>query len=198
MANTGQDESKEHNRLGIALQARGRNVEAAQEYRKAIQVNSGCASCHNNLAVVLKELDKLEEAEREARLALRLKPGRADYLFNLGIILQQENKLELAEAELREAAGKQALDPEIRYRLSQVLMLLARPTDAEQEIKICIMLRQNEAKYHKLLGDSLLQQGRHDEALLEYRKVLEITPNPPDVGDLRNKIDYLRQIIKVH
>src|SRR5215470_7425397 len=87
MANTGQDESKEHNRLGIALQARGRNVEAAQEYRKAIQVNSGCASCHNNLAVVLKELDKLEEAEREARLALRLKPGRADYLFNLGIIL---------------------------------------------------------------------------------------------------------------
>lgn len=182
---------------GIHLQQAGNLQGAAEQYRKAIQLNPNAASSHNNLAIVLKELNELTESEQEARTALSLKPKRGDYHYNLGIILQKEDKLEPAQAEFRAAIALDGLDVESRYRLAQVLLKLGQGADAEQEVKVALLLKPNEPSYHNLLGDILMQQDhREEDALNEYRKVEELQPGAIS-ADLRNKIDYLKQTLKI-
>lgn len=196
-AQTALDAAREFNQKGIKAQTEGRLAEAAEQYRKALQINPNGAGYHNNLALVLKDLDQLPAAEQEARLALKLRPKRADYHFNLGLILQRESKPDLAEAEFREAIGLDALDPEFKFRLAQVLMQATRYVDAEAELKQALLLKPNEASYHQLLGDVLLKEGQHEEeALYEYRKVAELNPDGAVPGDVKNKIDYLKQVLK--
>lgn len=190
-------QAKEFNARGIKAQEAGRMAEAAENYRKAIQLNPNGAASHNNLALVLKDTDQLLLAEQEERIALKLRPKRADYHYNLGIILQKEGKNEPAESEFREAIALDAMDPEFKYHLGQVLLLSGKYADAESELKQAIMLKPNEVPYHQLLGDILLKEGQKDEdALYEYRKVAELSPEGAIPGDVKNKIDYLKQVLK--
>lgn len=190
------DTAKQLNLNGIKLQASGKLAEAAEQYRKAIQLNPNGAAYHNNLALVLKDLEQLENAEQEARLALKLRPKSPDYHYNLGIILQRLNRWEQAETEFRDACNMNAMDTEFHFRLGQTLKQLNKLEEAEKEVKLAILLKPDAADYHRLLGDILMQEGKHEEeALYEYRRVVDAS-NGQITGDLQSKIDYLRQMLK--
>lgn len=192
-----QDRAKALNIQGIQLQSQGKLQEAADSYRKAIKVYPEGAAGHNNLAVVLKDLNQVAVAEKEALTAIKLRSGRGDYYFNLGLIQQRLNKQSEAESSFREALKQDTMNAENHFRLAQTLLAQQKPADAEDEIKVSILLKPNESKYHKLLADSLLQQTKHDAALCEYRTTLDLSPNTTDAGDINNKIDYLKQVLKI-
>lgn len=187
--------SKECILRGISLQAEARLKEAAEQYRQAIQLNPQSAAAHNNLAVVLKEMQMLTAAESEAKLALKIKPGRADYSFNLGIILQRLNKLEEAETTLKQAVRLNPLDAEAHFHLVQVLLSQNKYADALEEARLALALKPNAAKYHRLVGDCKFKVGDNEAALCEYRTALECDSQSSDAGDIRNKIDYLQQLL---
>jgi len=192
-----QKSAKDLNLQGIDLQSRGKLSEAAEQYRKAIQLNPQGAAYHNNLALVLKDLNDLVTAEQEARIALRLRPKRPDYHYNLGIILQRLNKHEQADRAFKEAQSMSPMDPEFHFRRAQTLTKLEKIEEAEQEIKTALLLKPDEAQYHQTFGDILMKSGnRSDEALLEFRKAIELTPGGKVSPELANKIDYLKQISK--
>jgi tetratricopeptide (TPR) repeat protein len=87
------------------------------------------------------------------------------------------------------------MDTESHYRLAQILQQENKYTDAEQEIKLALMLKPDQPSYHQLFGDILMLEKREEEALNEYQKVLS-TPGVTVSGDLQNKVDYLRQVLK--
>src|SRR5579883_2856305 len=89
---TAEEKSRALNKDGAALLSAGKAQEAAEQFRKSIQIYPQGASAHNNLALVLKELGQIVEAEKEARAAIKLRNDKASYHFNLGIILQHQNK----------------------------------------------------------------------------------------------------------
>jgi Tfp pilus assembly protein PilF len=187
--------ARDLNLRGIQSQAQGKLAEAAEDYRKAIQLNPNGAAYHNNLALVLKDMDQLDLAEQEAKLALKLRPKRADYHCNLGIVLMREKKPQLAEQQFREACGLDAMDTESHYRLAQALKELDKLPEAEQEIKLALMLKPDNLGYHQLFGDILLEEKREEEALNEYHKASG-GPDATISGELRSKIDYLQQVLK--
>ena len=193
-----EEKARAYNKEGANLLSQGKSREAAEMFRKAIAANPQGAAAHNNLALVLKELGQLAEAEKEARLALKLKADKGSYHFNLGLILQRQNKQAEAEGCFREALKSDPMDPEAHYRLAMTMLALSRAAEAEEEVKLALLMKPNESSYHRVLADSLLQGKKYDAALCEYRTTVELDPQGHDVGDIRNKIDYLKQVLKIH
>ncbi len=193
-----EEKARAYNKEGANLLSLGKSQQAAEMFRKAIASYPQGAAAHNNLALVLKELGQIGEAEKEARLALKLKPDKGSYHFNLGLILQRQNKQAEAEPSFREALKSDPMDPEAHYRLAVSLLALSRPSEAEEEAKLAILMKPNEAPYHRVLADSLLQEKKFDASLCEYRTTVELDPQGHDVGDVKNKIDYLKQVLKIH
>lgn len=193
-----EDKARSFNKEGANLLSKGKSKEAAEMFRKAIAANPQGAAAHNNLALVLKELGQLAEAEKEARTALKLKADKGSYHFNLGLILQRQNKQAEAEPCFREALKADPMDPEAHYRLAVSLLALSKPAEAEEEAKLALLMKPNEAQYHRVLADSLLQGKKFDASLCEYRTTVELDPQGHDVGDIRNKIEYLKQVLKIH
>jgi tetratricopeptide (TPR) repeat protein len=63
---------------GSALFSKQQYDDAAQIYRKGIQVNPLLASLHYNLSLTLERLNKMQEANTEKALAVRLDPKKAE------------------------------------------------------------------------------------------------------------------------
>lgn len=207
-ASASSNQARELNLKGIDLQSSGKLKEAVECYRRAIQINPSAAGYHNNLALALKDLDQFVAAEAEARIALKLRPKRADYHFNLGIILQRQKRLNEAEVAFRQAIQIDPADTDSHFRLAQILLAEASnsnnssdssstptaATDAEQEIKLALMLKPERPEYCELLGDIYLKSKNLDEAFNQYKKVVEIKGYTAATipGELKAKIDFIR------
>jgi tetratricopeptide (TPR) repeat protein len=184
-----QEQSKELNRQAIALQSQGKLTEACALYRQAIGLYPAGAGYHNNLALVLKDLDQSKEAEAQERIALKLRPNRADYHVNLGIILQRQKRL-----------NEDASDSDCHYRLGQVYLELGDFDKAVEVTKLALMLKPDNADYCELMGDIYTKKEKYDDALLEYRRVIELNGYTPATisGALHDKIEFLKSRLKSH
>ena len=192
-----EDKSRFFNKEGANLLSRGKAAEAGEMFRKAIQWNPHSAAAHNNLALILKELGQLPEAEKEATQAIKIKADKSNYHYNLGLILQRQNKNQDAVPSFKEAVKLDPMDPDAHFRLAQSLLNLSRSPEAEEEVKLAILMKPNEASYHKLLADILLDLKKYDASLIEYRSAVELDPSGRNSGDIKVKIDYLKQVLKL-
>ena len=189
-----QEQAKELNRKAIALQAQGKLTEACALYRQAVGLNPAGAGYHNNLALVLKDLDQTKEAEAQQRIALKIKPKRADYHVNLGIILQRQKRFTEAEAAFKEALAMDAGDSDCHYRLGQTYLEMADFPRAIEEGKLALMLKPDSAEYNELMGDIYMKDDKLDDAMLKYRRVIELNAFTPATisGELKAKIDFIK------
>lgn len=196
----GSERAKELNKQGIELQSTGKLKEACQMYRQAISLSpagSG-AGFHNNLALALKDLGEWKEAEAEARIALKLRPQRADYHFNLGIILQRQNRLEEAESAYKQALTLDAADTDCHFRLAQIYLTQEKFDAAVDDLKLALLLKPDRAEYIELMGDIEMKKGNLDDALYQYRQVMDLRGLTVSTvnGELRNKIEFAVSAMK--
>jgi pentatricopeptide repeat protein len=100
----GRPTAETHNGLGYALARQGREDEAVQEFREAIDVNPKFTPAYNNLAEALVRQGKLEEAESYYRRSLAEKPSPAVYNA-LGAVLRKLGKMDEAADQFGKAKG---------------------------------------------------------------------------------------------
>jgi tetratricopeptide (TPR) repeat protein len=96
-------------------------VQAAEQYRIAIQNNPFNPSLHNNLGLALTRLERLPEAMAEYRLAIRLDPGHAGARNNLAMLLAGRGESEEAIIHFREALRRRPDYANAHYQLSKLL-----------------------------------------------------------------------------
>ncbi len=83
----------QHNNLGMAYAAAGRNDQAIAEYLKAIAIKDVYAQVHHNLANVLAATGRLDGAVEEYKKAMSLSPAfQLPYQNLLSIYLNNKNK----------------------------------------------------------------------------------------------------------
>lgn len=104
------DSAKARFNYGTMFLERQALVEAAREFRRAVQIAPDYPEAHNGLGNVLLRLRSLDEAEAEFREAIRDKPDLASAWTNLGITLSRAGRNGEAESALRRALD---LDPRI-------------------------------------------------------------------------------------
>lgn len=105
--------------LGCGLQAQAPE-QAADAFRRAVELDAGLADAHINLGVLLHERSNLEGAELCYRLALRADPESATAAYNLGVVLEDLGKPEEATEVYRRAIESDPLLADAYYNLSRL------------------------------------------------------------------------------
>ncbi len=87
-----------HSNLADALARKGRQREALQHYRQALDLDPQSAKVHANLGATLAELENYKEGIKELEQALRIDPGYINARLNLASVLVSIGETERARS----------------------------------------------------------------------------------------------------
>lgn len=132
---------------GLALQALGRDAEAADDFRRALAARPDAPETQFNLANALHRQGRHAEAAEHYRRCLAAWPNFARAHAGLGSALFQLKRWQEALPSLREAAR---------------LNLEGAPGDI--------------ARLHETIGDTLCRLQREEESLASFDRALELDP----------------------
>ncbi|MFM6401409.1 tetratricopeptide repeat protein, partial [Planktothrix sp.] len=186
-----------YNNLGDALRELQRWDEAAEAYRKAINLNGNFALSHHNLGDVLVKKEKLEEAIAAYQKAIELDPNFVWSYYNLGDVLAQKEEWESAIAAYRSAVQLDPNLPQIHEKLGDALRnqiqissqeisqvyhraIEDNPTDLQLYYK-ALEANPKDAEMYLKLADTFRNQGKIDQAITFYKSTLQIEPNNPEI-----------------
>ena len=170
-----------HLNLAYALlHSEGGSEEALAAAREAVKNRPLYYSSHNVLGAALSGLGRHEEAEKHLRRAVELNPRYAPAFLNLGESFRRRGRyndaLEAYLAALR-------IDPDypLPYvTMGYVLFGLKRYEEAVSSMKRALSLRPGlpmAPRVYSLIGQSLRQMGRHEEAKRYLRRARELAPS---------------------
>jgi Flp pilus assembly protein TadD len=117
MAREAPESAGAHLNFGTSLAEAGREAEAIDQYRAAIELSPDYIGPHSQLAFALLDQGDLVGATSEMREVVRLQPGSADAHNNLGLALKRSGQLDSAIAEYQAALR---LDPNSELALNNL------------------------------------------------------------------------------
>jgi tetratricopeptide (TPR) repeat protein len=167
--------STNHYYLGLMNHLLNRLQEAATNYLTAIKLNPNDMKSNMYLGLVYTALGKPEIGLPYARRAVELDPRSPEAAANLAVVLDASGDFAGAEAGYRRALELDPNSTETIVNLAGSLMSQKRYKDAvtayEQAIKL-----QDTPLVRVRYGYALLNSGRIDDALTQFRNVSEQNP----------------------
>jgi tetratricopeptide (TPR) repeat protein len=168
-----------HDRLGLALKQRGRNVEAEQEFLAAQEISPEDGANLYNLGLVHVQMGRLPQAVAEIKRALAMLPDApagayvdlARFADAAGDGAERDTALQHAETLPDGVAAADFGRAEIGYSHDDL-------PGTETFAREAIAHDPDNADEWKLLGMSLTRQGRGNEALEAYRHSLSLRRDP--------------------
>lgn len=176
--------------------------EAIKEYKEALRLNPENAEAHFGLGFALYEKNKVEEATKELKEALRIKPDFNLAYILLYIIRLKENRLEKSELkkfaeyafcndELTQFIFKKMSDKNkaILQGFLEICLYEYKfkyPKDSINKFKETVefLIKKDDpeslkitAEFQYWIGKLLQDTQKFEEAIVEYRKAIEIDPN---------------------
>jgi len=168
-----------HYNLGNVLQQQDRREDAVASYRRALELQPQSVEISGNLGNALHSLGRLEEAAAVYRGALAFRPGDALVHFNLGNVLSEQGAVDDALGSYRKALSLRPDFDDALNNLELGLRRQGRLAELETLFREQIVRSPARAHFHAVLGQTLVEQGRFDEALASYRATLSLAPADP-------------------
>lgn len=217
---------------GAVAMRNGRSADAEAEFRSAVKLAPGMAEAHLDLGLVLGREGKLTEAIASIQKALELDPKVSSAHMFLGIFLSQANRPQEAVAALKEEIAADPKNVEALTWLGTVEMGSGDATGAAEAFDRAAELQPNDldilelrgkahslvardsyAKMaridpnswhvHRVQGGLYADEGRHPEAITEYKAAIAKQGRNPDLyealGDecrLANRLEEARDAYK--
>lgn len=170
------DHATAHYNLANALRSLGQAREAVAAYRRTLQINPRHAQAHNNLGLALRDLGDPQASECY-RQALALSPEFVEARLNLGNALRARGQTAEAIACYREVVVQR---PDYVDALSNLGLTLKDQDDQGAEaIAVCekaLALDPNHVPTYVNLGTVYFEQGRLDEAAVNYDQAIRLAP----------------------
>ncbi|RIK92553.1 MAG: hypothetical protein DCC73_12310 [Proteobacteria bacterium] len=113
------------------------------------------------------------------RLALYLKPDFAEARLLLANLFEQEEQHEAALAIYRTVPDDSDVADQARLREVWVLNALNRTEEALQAVEVLLQRGPDEVEVVAALADLLRQENRHDEAIAQYTRAIELSGDAP-------------------
>jgi Flp pilus assembly protein TadD len=167
----------------------GRYDEARQELEKATGIDPAYASAWNNLGAALGRLGRVDEEVAAYRKAVELDPGYADVRHNLGLALVKSGAWEAGESEMKRALELDPTYAPAYLNLARHLWERSRGAEATDLLVKGSARVPSDPDIKVLLGESLLRQGRKQEAMAALEEALRLKP---DQTELKSRIEALR------
>jgi Tfp pilus assembly protein PilF len=160
--------SEAHYNIGLAMRHRGRMVEAAASFQRAVEANPTFANAHLALGLALQDQDRLGEAAQCYRRAIEIDPGDVEALVNLGNVLRTEGRLDEAVGAYEQALESAPERAEIHSNLGVALQERGELETAFTSYDRALELNPDDAETHRNRAQALLLAGRFAEGWEEY------------------------------
>ena len=164
------------NILGAALMDLGSTEEAAEAFKKVIDLNPKYADGFSNLGVILKKQGKLEDAAKAFEKAIALKPNYAEAYNNLGVTLEQNGNLNKALNLYKKSIILKPNYAEAYNNLGNVLKSQGKLKEAIDAYEKAISINPKYAEAFNNLGVAFQNQYRLAEALIAYNNAISLKP----------------------
>jgi tetratricopeptide (TPR) repeat protein len=160
------------------VKARLRELPAALViFRQVIAAAPNSSEAHLNLAIALADNSDLSGALDEATRAAELAPELPSTHLNRARILADLGRMDEARTEFATASRLAPANPDSFYYwalLERDSNNLGKETELLSDV---VRLQPRNEKALRLLADGLLSQGRRQESIAMWRRLLKINPN---------------------
>lgn len=168
---------------------------AADLYRRALQLRPAFPSAHVGLARVLMDLNDSNTALAEIESARRDRPSFPEASAAEGRVYRETGQTDEAigsfNRAIRESHGFQ---PEAHVGIGRVYEDRGQYELAAREYQIAIdQLSDTEPIIYQLLGAAYEKSGKNKEAVLAYENYLRLAPNGSLAPAVRSILDQLRE-----
>jgi tetratricopeptide (TPR) repeat protein len=165
---------------GEALDEKGDNAGALEQFRAAEIANPKEPNVHFGLGYLLWVLKRYEEAIPEFKAELDNDPENYQDMIYLGDAYVQTNAYEQAQKVLEEAVKHEDPVPLIHLDLSIVYLEADRREDALKELAKTIAIEPDNVNAHFRLAKVYQVMGKKDEAKAEFAKARSLNKKTDD------------------
>ena len=167
--------------LGRSLEATGKLDEAAEAFRREIQMRPRDIDGRAGLASVLISKQQFAQAVAVLQDLIRLDARNPSNYANLGIAYVGLDRSEDAVNAFARAAELAPENPSFHHNLGNALAGVARLDEATAEYRRSLALAPGNAAVHQALGMVLVAMGKREEAVAELRRAASLQPDNPEI-----------------
>jgi Flp pilus assembly protein TadD len=149
---------------------------AAEEYRKALQLDPSNVNVHNSLGVCYGMLERYDAAEAEFDAALALKPDEVMAMFNLGVICLLTGRKETALEFFMKAAAIDDGIFELALLTGKLYLDAGNPEKARSFLEKAVDYRPKSATALRTLGACYSSLNLLREAVAVYTRAVKNNP----------------------
>jgi tetratricopeptide (TPR) repeat protein len=155
---------------GDALDGTGRTPEAADAYRKAVELDPESTLTRYGLGYLYWKLYRYDDAERELLEVLRRAPKDPRASFTLGDLYLTKGDAQRALPFLEVARAAYPKEFDTRFALGRALVLTGNLERGIEELRAAVTIDATIADGHFQLGRALIKAGKSDEGKQELQK----------------------------
>jgi Tfp pilus assembly protein PilF len=119
--------------LGVYLSANGKQIEAAEHFKKALEMDPLHYQAASNLGTVLIDLSEYEQAEIHLKKIGEIQPKNVEAIIDYGILLTKQMRIVEAEAKFKEAIK---LDSQNSFAIYNYSILLLKQGKVQQSYEL--------------------------------------------------------------
>jgi tetratricopeptide (TPR) repeat protein len=176
--------------LSNASEQNARVVLAIEQFREIIRLDPSDADSALWLARLYRLSNQNSLAEQALRGVLATDPDNATAVEQLAQMFLDQNKLTEA-VPLLEAFLERTPNGNLYVQLGDAYTRMNDQPRAEQAYRKAVQLEPDRPRHRRSLAQSLFSQGRYQEALAEYQRLVEMRPDDADTY-LRMAVIYRR------
>jgi tetratricopeptide (TPR) repeat protein len=170
-----------HAQLGHAALHSENYPEAVRRFESALELHPNYPDLHYQLARACGKVGDREGESRELDTALRLNPQYAEAVLYQGVLWYSEGRFDEGLERIGQAVAIEPLFNQERYRFALRCHEVGDTARALANLPALMEGAPCDANFHAQFADSLVKDGRFDEAIEEYSKALDLAPSYADV-----------------
>jgi len=191
------------NQLAELYLVQGKLEDAIAVCHQSLKIQPKFAPAYKTLGNVLQAQGKLDEAKSWYIRALEIQPDFAPALANLGTIYAMQQQWEKAIASYQKAIAIQPNFAGVYRNLAKVFSQIGKPDEAVECCYAAVILEpRTTAEEYFSLGNTLLEQGKQERAIVCYRRAVELNPDEVEVyyklGETLAKVGQLEEAISAY
>jgi len=162
---------------GVGLADDKRYAEAAENFSRALQLDTNCLPARVGLAEAWRRLGRGEEAHQQATLALQQHPDEAEAHIEEAIILGLDHHYPEAVEHLRQALAREPDHPTAYQQLAACLAFMGQHQQVIEACQQGLRIDPFNPTLHQTLAVAAAEMGDFTNAVAHLRLALALKPN---------------------
>src|ERR1044072_1238 len=163
LQNNAREAAYRANNLGVALLEQFKHKEAADAFRRALQLDPNLALARINLGIALFNIPDLPAAQKELTAAIAAAPSAPQPHYLLGLAAKTQNKPEEAIASFQKVLRVDPNDVGANVNIGQLYSQQRKYPEAIAALRLAVAAEPYNATALYNLGTSLIRAGQREE-----------------------------------